>query len=139
MSRRDSRIAAFTLLFESDFHPELKYSEIYEQAEEVRELNMDAFAKKLYETATENIADINKVIEEASTNWKLSRMSAVSRSIVRLAVAEITYTDVPPKVAINEAVEIAKVYDDDKAPAFINGILNKVARQLGKIATDENE
>lgn len=137
MSRRDSRIAAFTLLFESDFHPELKYSEIYEQAEEVRELNMDSFAKKLYETATENIAEIDKVIEGTSKNWKISRMSAVSRSIVRLAVAEISYTKVPPKVAINEAVEIAKLYDDERAPGFINGILNTVARDLGKIATDE--
>lgn len=137
MSRRDSRIAAFTLLFESDFHPELKYSEIYEQAEEVRELNMDSFAKKLYEAATEHIGEINKVIEAASNNWKLTRMSAVSRSIVRLAVAEIAYTDVPPKVAINEAVEIAKVYDDEKAPGFINGILNKVARDIGKISIDE--
>ena len=139
MSRRDSRITAFTLLFESDFHPELTFSEIYERAELVRELKIDAFAKTLYETATTNIAEIDKVIGEASTNWKISRMSAVSRSIVRLAVAEITYTDVPAKAAINEAVEIAKVYDDDKAPSFINGILNKVARQLGKIATDENK
>ena len=137
MSRRDSRIAAFTLLFESDFHPELKYSEIYEQAEEVRELTMDSFAKKLYETATENIAEINKIIEGTSKNWKINRMSAVSRSIVRLAVAEITYTEVPPKVAINEAVEIAKLYDDERAPGFINGILNTVARDLGKIASDE--
>lgn len=137
MSRRDSRIAAFTLLFESEFHPELKFSEIYAQAEEVRELSMDSFAKNLYETACDNISEINKLIEETSKNWKISRMSAVSRSIVRLAVAEITYTDVPPKVAINEAVEIAKVYDDDKAPAFVNGVLNKIARQTGKIACDE--
>ena len=137
MSRRDSRIAAFTLLFESDFHPELKYSEIYEQAEEVRELSMDSFAKQLYETATENMAEINQIIEGTSKNWKISRMSAVSRSIVRLAVAEIAFTEVPPKVAINEAVEIAKLYDDEKAPGFINGIVNTVARNLGKIASDE--
>ena len=137
MSRRDSRIAAFTLLFESDFHPELKYSEIYEQAEEVRELTMDSFAKNLYETATENMAEINKIIEGTSKNWKINRMSAVSRSIVRLAVAEIAYTEVPPKVAINEAVEIAKLYDDERAPGFINGILNTVARDLGKIASNE--
>ena len=134
MSRRDSRIAAFTLLFESDFHPELKYSEIYEQAEEVRELTMDSFAKKLYETATENIAEINKIIEGTSKNWKINRMSAVSRSIVRLAVAEITYTEVPPKVAINEAVEIAKLYDDERAPGFINGILNSIAKNVGETA-----
>ena len=137
MSRRDSRIAAFTLLYESDFHPELKYSEIYEQAEEVRELTMDSFAKNLYETATENMAEINKIIEGTSKNWKINRMSAVSRSIVRLAVAEIAYTEVPPKVAINEAVEIAKLYDDERAPGFINGILNTVARDLGKIASNE--
>ena len=63
MSRRDSRIAAFTLLFESDFHPELKYSEIYEQAEAVRELSMDSFAKKLYETAKALKDLLNKIID----------------------------------------------------------------------------
>ncbi len=137
MSRRDSRITAFTLLFESDFHPDLKYSELYERAELVRELKIDKFAKKLYETTTDNIASIDTEIENASNNWKISRMSAVSRSIVRLACAEIMYTDVPPKVAINEAVEIAKVYDDDKAPSFINGILNTIARKIGKIEINE--
>ena len=137
MSRRDSRITAFTLLFESDFHPDLKYSELYERAELVRELNIDKFAKTLYETTTNNISAINSEIENASNNWKLSRMSAVSRSIVRLAAGEIMFTDVPPKVAINEAVEIAKIYDDDKAPSFINGILNTIAKKLGKLESND--
>ena len=88
MSRRDSRIAAFTLLFESDFHPELKYSEIYEQAEEVRELSMDSFAKKLYETATENMAEINQIIEGTSSITRMilpAALTSLRRPSTRLS------------------------------------------------------
>ena len=64
-------------------------------------------------------------------------MSAVTKALLRMAVGEMLYTDVPPKACINEAVEIAKVYDEGKAPRFINGILNKVARAAGKITDGE--
>ncbi len=133
MNRRDARISAFCLLFESDFHPECSFDEIYERAEEVGELKINSFAKSLFETVTINLAEIDAIIETSSNKWKLSRFSAVARAVIRLAVGEIKYTDVPAKVAINEAVEISKVYDDEKATSFINGILNNVARSLGKI------
>ena len=64
-------------------------------------------------------------------------MSAVTKAILRMAVGEMMYTDVPPKACINEAVEIAKVYDEAKAPRFINGVLNKIARAAGKISDGE--
>ena len=122
MNRRDARISAFCLLFESDFHPDCKFDEIYERAEAVGELKINSFAKSLYETVVSNIREIDTAIESSSNNWKIKRFSAVTKAIIRLAVGEIMFTDVPVKVAINEAVEIAKVYDDEKATSH-NGVI----------------
>ena len=134
MNRRDARISAFCLLFESDFHPECSFEEIYERAEAVGDLKINSFAKSLFETVIINKADIDESIEASSNKWRISRFSTVARAIIRLAVAEIMFTDIPAKVAINEAVEISKIYDDQKATSFINGILNNIARNLGKIS-----
>jgi len=133
MSRRDARISAFCLLFESDFHPECSCEEMYARAEEVGELKINSFTKALFEAVINNKVKIDEAIEASSNKWKISRFSAVTRAIVRLAVGEIMFTDVPAKVAINEAVEISKVYDEERATSFINGILNNIARNLGRI------
>ena len=134
MNRRDARITAFCLLFESDFHPECSFDEIYERAEAVGELKVNNFCKALFENAVLHKEEIDAQIEATSNKWKISRFSAVARAIIRTAVAEMMFTDVPAKVAINEAVEISKVYDEQKATSFINGILNTVARNIGKIS-----
>ena len=60
-------------------------------------------------------------------------MSTATRTVLRLAVYELTETETPPKVVINEAVEIIKLYDEDSAPSFVNGILNRIARERGLI------
>lgn len=133
MNRREARISAFCLLFESDFHPDCTFAEIYERASLVGELKINNFSKSIYESVTNNIKAIDEEIEKSSDNWKISRISAVARAIIRMGAGELMFTDVPPKVAINEAVEIAKIYDDKKAVSFINGILNNIARNLGKI------
>jgi N utilization substance protein B len=79
-----------------------------------------------------NLADIDKIIEEYSKGWKLNRIANVDLSILRLAFAEILYMkDIPFRVSINEAVELAKVYGSDETPAFINGILGKYVEKEG--------
>ena len=73
------------------------------------------------------------MIEEVSEGWKIKRMGRVDLSIMRLAVYEMKYDeDIPVRVAINEAVEIAKKYGQDNSPSFVNGILAKVADVIGK-------
>ena len=133
MNRRDARITAFCLLFESDFHPECSFDEIYQRAEDVGELKVNGFAKTLFENTVLNKETIDEQIEAVSNKWKISRFSAVARAIIRMAVGEMMYSEVPAKIVINEAVEISKLYDEKKATAFINGILNTIARNLGKI------
>ena len=81
----------------------------------------------------EQVEKIDSTIEEVSEGWKIKRMGRVDLSIMRLAVYEMKYDeDIPVRVAINEAVEIAKKYGQDNSPSFVNGILAKVADVIEK-------
>jgi len=85
------------------------------------------FATKLVKGASENLADIDALISQRSENWQIYRMPAIDRSILRLGVYELLYRDdIPPKVAINEAVELANNYSTPDSGKFINGILDKL-------------
>jgi N utilization substance protein B len=78
-----------------------------------------------------NLAACDELITSAALKWKLSRLSMVDKSILRLAVYQLKFCpDVPPKVAINEAIEIAKIFGSDKSPSFVNGVLDGVLRKL---------
>ena len=84
--------------------------------------------------------ELDALISESAQKWRLERLSATSLSIMRLATYEMLYVeDVPFSVAINEAVELAKTYDHDKAPKFINGILNAIAEKKGLKVKPENK
>ncbi len=137
MTRRESRICVFELLYETDFHDNKAPEEIYDRSLEARDVKGSDFARSLFLTCCDNIVNIDAAIAQSAENWKLSRMNAVTKAIIRLAVGEMLYTDVPPKACINEAVEISKVYDDMRSTKFINGILNKIARANGKISDGE--
>jgi len=78
-------------------------------------------------------AEIDSIIENFSDNWKISRMSCVDRNIMRIAVYELLYCqDIPPKVSINEAIDIGKKFGTEESGAFINGILDSVRMALEK-------
>lgn len=128
MKRSLIREHIFVLVFMSEFNPP------DEMPEEVR-LYMDSLDKKADEAGREEIEEkfskllplipeIDKMIDSHSEKWSVSRMGKVELSIIRLAVYEIFHDDtVPDKVAINEAVELAKKYGQDGAGAFVNGVL----------------
>lgn len=136
MTRHESRETVFSLIFEAEFHKEKTADEIIADAEAARELKTDKYIIETFRGVTENIPEIDDTISAYAENWKITRMSKVSRSILRLAVYEMLFTDLPPKAAINEAVEIAKKYDDKAASGFVNGILNRIAREKGLIKED---
>ncbi len=86
-----------------------------------------AFARQLVDGVLARQAEIDRKIENHSLHWKLHRMSCIDRNILRIAVYELLFcADIPPKVSINEAIEIAKTYGDKNSPAFVNGILDKI-------------
>jgi len=86
-----------------------------------------AFTKQLVDGVRKNLERIDLEIEKHSLNWKLNRMSCIDRNILRIAIFEILFCDeIPLKVSINEAIEIAKTYGDKNSAPFINGILDQV-------------
>lgn len=83
--------------------------------------------------------EVDGLISSRAIGWKTERMTKVSLSILRIAVYEMRFCkDIPFSVSINEAVEMTKKYDDEKAPSFVNGILNGIAENLG-LKTSENK
>lgn len=77
---------------------------------------------------------IDEAIRSANSNWRLDRMAQVDRNILRIATYEIAFSnDVPPEVAINEAVDLARRFGSAESPAFVNGTLDKLARNNGKL------
>jgi N utilization substance protein B len=99
----------------------------------LRQAETRELAMSLVNQTLENIGKIDKIIGGVAENWDLSRMAALDRSILRLGTAEIVLSDVPAKVAINEAIEIAKRFSTEDSGRFVNGILDRVARMKSEI------
>lgn len=137
MTRRKQRELAFSLLFEKNFDMERDVNEIYSTAIEIRDEEPDEFVNQIVNGVFLHYDEIMQIIEKNSQGWKLNRISRVSLSIMQLAIYEMLFTDIPLKVSINEAIELSKLYDDDKARAFINGILNAVAKGIDGKKIDE--
>ncbi len=130
LTRREEREQAFILLFEKSFNPETEINELYETAVENEIISESAFSRTLADKVTENIADIDAVIEKYSLKWKMSRISKVALAVMRLAICEMKYfDDIPVGVSINEAVELCKKYAAKDDYSFVNGILSTVAKE----------
>jgi N utilization substance protein B len=89
------------------------------------------FAEALAGRVVENVAELDRVAAAAADNWRMSRIAVVERNILRLAIQELTEASVPPKVAIDEAVRLAHWFGGAKAPGFVNGVLDRIARTAG--------
>lgn len=90
------------------------------------------FARDLFMTAALHRGELDKFIQDKSENWDFERIAIIDRLIIRMAICEFMYfNDIPPKVSISEAIEIAKRYSTDDSSAFVNGILDAVLHQIG--------
>ena len=106
--------------------------ELLERLSEMLKLAPDIqrFYMTLIKGVIENKSRIDRLIERFSSNWKISRMGCVDRNILRIAAYELLYcNDIPPKVSINEAVDIGKLYGTEESGSFINGILDGIYQQ----------
>ncbi len=131
LSRREIRENIFKLLFMSNFNQgeemdaqlKLYMENIENTGEEDR-----AYIREKYGKVRDKLEEIDQLLNETAKGWKTSRMSKVDLNVLRLAVYELKYDDdVPTGVAINEAVELAKKFGGEESPAFVNGILAKIA------------
>ena len=131
MTRSKIRENVFKMLFRAEFHDADDMKEQLDLFDE--ELENPSESELFYINSKskgilEHIDEIDALINEKSTGWKTSRMAKVDLSIIRIAVYEIKFEDdIPFKVSVNEAVELAKKYGTDESPAFVNGILAKFA------------
>ncbi len=132
MTRRELRENTFVLLFHKEFYDveDMKEQcELYiEKIAPMDEKDETYVCERVF-NVIEKLEEIDKDIDEAAEGWTVSRMSKIDLSIMRLAYYEMRFDEtVPVQVAINEAVEIAKLYGGDNSPSFINGILGKLAK-----------
>lgn len=133
MKRKDARESAFLLLFEAAAKKDETAEEIFQKATEVRELEVDDYVRAVFFGVQEHADILEPMIEECLVGWKKSRLSLTSLAIARLAAYEMLYMeDIPARVSINEGIELSKIYDDEKAYTFVNGVLNALAEKTGK-------
>ncbi|HWR15942.1 MAG TPA: transcription antitermination factor NusB [Terriglobales bacterium] len=132
-TRRKSRELALQMLFQADMGKQESeqvrktfWSERKEMDESVR-----GFADDIFRIATERGEAIDKIIESHAANWRMERMAAVDRNVMRAAVAELMgFPQTPAPIVINEALEIARKFSSPESVNFINGVLDSVAKEL---------
>jgi N utilization substance protein B len=96
--------------------------------------NTRAFANKLFEGAAKNADELDALIVQHAQNWRLERMAIIDRAVLRLAIYELRIAETPPRVVLNEAVDLAKKFSSEDAGAFVNGILDAVNKALAEKA-----
>jgi len=149
-SRHLSRSIAMQSLYEWDFNgknPDILEGIIEKNIKEFGPgLKDESFVWQLINGVVSHITDIDKIIEKAAPEWPISQITIVDRNILRLGLFELLYgnkKEVPPKVAINEAIELAKTFGGESSGKFINGVLGTVYRELEsddiKDNNDENK
>jgi N utilization substance protein B len=92
--------------------------------------NTRAFANKLFEGAAKYADELDALIVQHAQNWRLERMAIIDRAVLRLAIYELRIAETPPKVVLNEAVDLAKKFSSEDAGAFVNGLLDAVNKAL---------
>lgn len=117
MNRRQAREEAFKLLFQMEMN----------EGQSIEDIQIDDFTKQIVTGVTNEKDKVDQIIADHLENWSLNRIAFVEKAILRIATYEITFMeDIPVGVSINEAVELAHTYGDEKSSKFINGVLSKI-------------
>jgi N utilization substance protein B len=93
-----------------------------------------AFANRLFEGAAREVSALDEMIVKHAENWRFERLAAIDRAILRLAIYELRATDTPPKVILNEAVDLAKKFSSEDSGAFVNGILDAFRKSMPSVS-----
>jgi transcription antitermination protein NusB len=141
MSRRSrAREVAFQVLYQDDLNPRNNPAvgdQLIEQRLRVDDLI--AFARGLVAGVRQNREPLDAVLTKTASNWSLKRMAATDRNVLRLGAYELLHTDTPERVAIDEAVELAKRFGSAQSAQFVNGVLDKVMHAGEKRTNDETQ
>lgn len=128
MARRSrAREVAFQVLYQDDLNPRVSPAAGEALiAERLKADDLAGFARELVAGVRRNRPELDQRIEETAANWSLRRMAATDRNVLRLGAYEILHSDTPPRVAIDEAVELAKRFGAAQSAQFVNGVLDKL-------------
>jgi transcription antitermination protein NusB len=136
-ARHRSRHRALQILFQWDMRKQpidesidAFYDTLHSEDENAARLERDTFMEELVRGATGKSAELDARIVEKSTHWRIERMPAVDRNILRLAIYEMTELKTPPAIAIDEAIELARQFSGDESVAFVNGVLDAVRKEI---------
>ena len=125
MTRREFREHTAILTFIFEFYPEAEQFKLYADYAEIKEEDRETLRQRVFEIEKKK-AEIDGLIDSASKKWRIQRISKTDLMLLRVAIYEIKCDDeIPDKVSVNEAVELAKIYGGDESPAFVNGVLAK--------------
>ena len=129
--RRKSREFALQMLFEWDMARQdpARVKKLFWKSARASDSTRQ-FAEELFEGAVAEVAALDQIVDKLADNWRLERLAAIDRSILRLAVYEMRLGATPPKVVIDEALELAKKFSSAESPAFLNGILDAAFKSL---------
>ena len=133
-SRRSrAREMALQMLYQQDLNPDVPAEVVRNLiVERLRDETLSRFAWSLFAGVMESRPALDARIEATATNWRLNRMAPTDRNVLRLGAFELLYTETPPKVAIDEALELAKRYGTAQSSQFVNGILDRLIPGGGK-------
>lgn len=132
----DRRTEARELAMQAIYQLDVQGAELLDRIDEFFKLSSNddlvrQLARQWARGAWQNVAVCDELILDSSQKWQVARMSQVDRAILRLSVYQLKYCgDIPPKVTINEAIELAKKYSTEAAPSFVNGVLDAVLKKL---------
>ena len=133
MQRSAMRELAFQFIYGLEMQKEtenLEQVDIFVESNEITSEKVIVYLKDMQKGLIENSSEINDLIESnLKENWSLARVSKINLSLLKIAIYEMLYKQIPYKVAINEVVELAKRYSDESAPVFINGILASIVKE----------
>ncbi len=147
-NRHLQRSIAMQALFEWDFHrsedaPATRAIDVIDHTydEFAPDTKDRSFSQNIVEGVIEHVEEIDALISKCAPEWPLDQIAAVDRNTLRVGAYELlygNYDETPPKVAINEAIEIAKAYGGDSSPRFINGVLGTIYREMGEPMKNDN-
>ncbi len=132
--RRQSREIALQILFQTEYAPQISFEDLFsiyqDETADQKDRGIIKYADDIVRGVQSHKVKVDEKIQDASRHWKIDRMGGVDRNILRMSVFEMLFSSemIEPKIAINEAIEVAKIFGSQESPSFVNGILDQVVK-----------